>query len=85
MAPPGSDSDEPVTPSGMLFLRPDMNFIIHCAAGFKKEMDTDSIKSAIKNSLMVKHPIFCSLLGRDKKDGNTEKEQISMSIKTSLL
>uniref|UniRef100_A0A6N2L3Z7 Uncharacterized protein n=1 Tax=Salix viminalis TaxID=40686 RepID=A0A6N2L3Z7_SALVM len=48
-------------------------------------MDTDSIKSAIKNSLMVKYPIFRSLLGRDKKDGNTGKEQISMSIKTSLL
>ncbi|XP_057991466.1 wax ester synthase/diacylglycerol acyltransferase 11-like isoform X2 [Hevea brasiliensis] len=59
-------SDEPLTPSGRLFLQPEMRTIIHCALGVKHHMDIDAIKSTIKNSFMVKHPRFCSLLVRDK-------------------
>ncbi|KAL3611660.1 hypothetical protein D5086_002680 [Populus alba] len=66
MAPPESDSVEPVTPAGRLFLLPEMNTIIHCAIGVKNKLDIDSTRSAIKNSLMLKHPRFCSLLVRDK-------------------
>ena len=43
-----------------------MNTIIHCAIGVKNKLDMDSTRSAIKNSLMLKHPRFCSLLVRDK-------------------
>ncbi|KAF2294752.1 hypothetical protein GH714_016113 [Hevea brasiliensis] len=43
-----------------------MKTIIHCSLGFKYRIDIDEIKSTIKNSLMVKHPRFCSLLVRDK-------------------
>ncbi|CAK7329902.1 unnamed protein product [Dovyalis caffra] len=63
---PESDPGEPVTPAGRLFLRPEMDSIIHCAIGVKNEMGIDTVKSAIKNSLMIKHPRFCSLLVRDK-------------------
>ncbi|KAB5520750.1 hypothetical protein DKX38_025069 [Salix brachista] len=66
MAPPEGDSVEPVTPAGRLFLQPEMDIIIHCAIGFKNKIDIDSTRSAIKNSLMLKHPRFCSLLVRDK-------------------
>ncbi|KAF2321091.1 hypothetical protein GH714_033813 [Hevea brasiliensis] len=59
-------SDEPLTPAGRLFLQPEMKTIIHCALGVKHHMDRDAIKSTIKNSFMVKHPRFCSLLVRDK-------------------
>ncbi|KAJ6751215.1 hypothetical protein OIU85_001711 [Salix viminalis] len=66
MAPPEGDSVEAVTPAGRLFLLPEMDIIIHCAIGFKNKIDIDSTRSAIKNSLMLKHPRFCSLLVRDK-------------------
>ncbi|KAJ6751216.1 hypothetical protein OIU85_001712 [Salix viminalis] len=66
MAPPEGDSGEPVTPAGRLFLLPEMNNIIHCAIGLKNKIDMDSTRSAIKSSLMLKHPRFCSLLVRDK-------------------
>ncbi|KAJ8766596.1 hypothetical protein K2173_001114 [Erythroxylum novogranatense] len=59
-------SDEPVTPAGRLFLRPEMDTIIHCAIGVKNHIDVDLIKSIVRNSLMVKHPRFCSLLVRGK-------------------
>ncbi|KAG8650824.1 wax ester synthase/diacylglycerol acyltransferase 11 [Manihot esculenta] len=59
-------SDEPLTPAGRLFLQPEMKTVIHCLLGFKYNMDIDAIKSTIKNSLMVKHPRFCSLLVHDK-------------------
>ncbi|KAJ6777208.1 O-ACYLTRANSFERASE WSD1-LIKE ISOFORM X1 [Salix koriyanagi] len=66
MAPPEGDSVEPVTPAGRLFLQPEMDIIIHCAIGFKNKIDIDSTRSAINNSLMLKHPRLCSLLVRDK-------------------
>ncbi|KAJ6754751.1 O-ACYLTRANSFERASE WSD1-LIKE ISOFORM X1 [Salix purpurea] len=66
MAPPEGDSGEPVTPAGRLFLLPEMNNIIHCAIGLKNKIDMDSTRSAIKSSLMLKHPRFCSLLVHDK-------------------
>ncbi|KAG8650836.1 hypothetical protein MANES_07G077200v8 [Manihot esculenta] len=66
MASPVNITDEPLSPSGRLFLQPEMNTIIHCALGVKNSMDVDAIKSAIKNSILAKHPRFCSLLVHDK-------------------
>ncbi|KAJ8747581.1 hypothetical protein K2173_014427 [Erythroxylum novogranatense] len=43
-------SDEPVTPAGRLFLRPEMDTIIHCAIGVKNHIDVDLIKSIVRNS-----------------------------------
>ncbi|KDP25010.1 hypothetical protein JCGZ_23993 [Jatropha curcas] len=65
-SPELSFSDEPITPAGRLFLRPEMDTIIHCALGYKYHRDIDTIKTIVKNSLMIQHPRFCSLLVRDK-------------------
>ncbi|KAJ8763593.1 hypothetical protein K2173_002476 [Erythroxylum novogranatense] len=61
-----TSDDDPVTPAGRLFLRPEMNTIIHCAIGVKNRLDLDTVKSLVSDSLMVKHPRFCSLLVRDR-------------------
>ena len=66
MACPGTFSDEPLTPAGRLFLHPQTNIVIHCIAHGKNPIDIDTVKSAVKSSLMVQHPRFCSLLVRDK-------------------
>ncbi|KAJ8747658.1 hypothetical protein K2173_001116 [Erythroxylum novogranatense] len=56
-----------LTPAGRICLHPEMDLIIHCAFGVKNPIDVDSIKAFVRNSLMVEHPRFCSLLVRDKK------------------
>lgn len=59
------EADEPVTPAGRLFVRPEMNQVIHCAVGLKNPLDVDSIKSQVRSSVMLRHPRFCSLMVRD--------------------
>ncbi|GMP59166.1 hypothetical protein CsSME_00022557 [Camellia sinensis var. sinensis] len=65
MAKPKEERDEPLTPAGRLFLRPEMNQIIHCLIGVTNPINIDSIKSEISNSVMIKHPRFSSLMVRD--------------------
>ncbi|KAL5788281.1 hypothetical protein ACOSP7_005230 [Xanthoceras sorbifolium] len=62
-----SDGDEPLTPAGRLFLRPEMNTIIHCVVGLQHPPDLDLIKSIVSSSFMVQHPRFTSLLVRDHR------------------
>ncbi|KAL5855529.1 hypothetical protein ACOSQ4_005331 [Xanthoceras sorbifolium] len=62
-----SDGDEPLTPAGRLFLRPEMNTIIHCVVGLQHPADLDLIKSIVSSSFMVQHPRFTSLLVRDHR------------------
>ncbi|KAH7834424.1 hypothetical protein Vadar_015881 [Vaccinium darrowii] len=57
--------DEPVTPAGRLFLQPDSYQIIHIIMGCKNPIDTDAVKSAITNSVMIQLPRFSSLLVRN--------------------
>ncbi|KAG6588670.1 O-acyltransferase WSD1, partial [Cucurbita argyrosperma subsp. sororia] len=59
------ESDQPLTPAGRLFLRPEINQIIHCVIGLQNSIDVDSIKSQIADSVMIQHPRFSSLLVRD--------------------
>lgn len=59
------EKDQPLTPAGRLFLRPEMNQIINCLVVGKKPFDIEVVKSEISNSVMVKHPRFSSLLVRD--------------------
>ncbi|KAL5562487.1 hypothetical protein UlMin_032234 [Ulmus minor] len=61
-----TDSDEPLTPAGRLFLRPEMNQIIHVALGVENPFDVDVFKSLIRDSFLLKHPRFCSLMVRDR-------------------
>ncbi|OVA15643.1 O-acyltransferase [Macleaya cordata] len=62
------EEEEPVTPAGRLFLQQDMNQVINCAVGLKQPIDVEAIKAEIKNSIMIQHPRFCSVLVRDNKD-----------------
>ncbi|KAH7518002.1 hypothetical protein FEM48_Zijuj09G0124500 [Ziziphus jujuba var. spinosa] len=66
MASPVTDSDEPLTPAGRLFLQPEMDQIIHCVIGFKNPLDTESIKAGLRDSILLKHPRFSSLMVRDR-------------------
>lgn len=59
------ENDQPLTPAGRLFLRPEMNQIITCVVVGKNPFDIDVVKSEINNSVMIKHPRFSSLLVRD--------------------
>ncbi|KAL5705664.1 hypothetical protein ACHQM5_023939 [Ranunculus cassubicifolius] len=58
--------EEPVTPAGRFFLHPKMDQVINCAIGVQNPINLEALKEAIKNSIMVKHPRFRSLLLKDK-------------------
>ncbi|KAH7833021.1 hypothetical protein Vadar_002422 [Vaccinium darrowii] len=64
-----AERDEPLTPAGRLFLRPDFHQIIHIIMGFKNPIDTDAVKSEITNSVMIKLPRFSSLIVRNSSGG----------------
>lgn len=66
MRSPENFSDEPLTPAGRLFLRPELNTIIHSVVGVKDEVNVEAVKAVIKDSVMLQHPRFCSLLVRDR-------------------
>lgn len=66
MGSPVTDSDEPLTPAGRLFLQPEMNQVIHCVIGLKDPIDMGSIKSQVRDSMLTKHPRFTSLMVRDR-------------------
>ncbi|XP_062177559.1 wax ester synthase/diacylglycerol acyltransferase 11-like [Alnus glutinosa] len=65
MGSPGNETDEPLTPAGRLFLRPEINQVIYCAMGFKYPIDVEFLKSQVRSSVMLTHPRFCSLMVRD--------------------
>ncbi|XP_010028428.2 O-acyltransferase WSD1-like [Eucalyptus grandis] len=65
MGSPENGSDEPLTPTGRLFLQKEMNQVIYCAIGVKQPLDVEALKSAIQRSPMFTHPRFCSLMVRD--------------------
>lgn len=67
MTSQGTFPDEPLSPAGRLFLDPKTDLVIHCIASGKNPIDIDVAKTALKSSVMVQHPRFCSLLVRDKK------------------
>ncbi|KAG5526446.1 hypothetical protein RHGRI_032648 [Rhododendron griersonianum] len=61
------ERDEPLTPAGRLFLRPEMNQIIHCIIGCKNPIDAAAVISEITNSVMIQHPRFSSLMVRNSR------------------
>ncbi|XP_047337346.1 wax ester synthase/diacylglycerol acyltransferase 11-like [Impatiens glandulifera] len=60
------ETDEPLSPSGRMFLRPEFDQIIHCVIGFDCEIDVEAIKLEMGKSAMVQHPRFSSLFIRDR-------------------
>ncbi|KAF8377574.1 hypothetical protein HHK36_030956 [Tetracentron sinense] len=61
------EEDQPLTPAGRLFLQPEMEQVVNCVLGMKHPIDVEAIKAEIKNSVLVQHPRFCSVLVRDNK------------------
>lgn len=59
--------DEPLSPTGRLFLRPEMNQVIHCVLGVEKPLDVDAVKPLIRDAFLLKHPRFRSLMVRDRR------------------
>ncbi|KZV37227.1 hypothetical protein F511_25025, partial [Dorcoceras hygrometricum] len=59
------EMDQPLTPAGRLFLQPQLNLIINCAIAGKHPIDVAAVKTQVQNSVMLKHPRFCSLMVRD--------------------
>ncbi|XP_021842448.2 wax ester synthase/diacylglycerol acyltransferase 11-like [Spinacia oleracea] len=60
--------NEPLnSPFSRLYLCPETKSddIMNCALGFKYPIDVQALKEALLNSLMLKHPRFCSLLVRN--------------------
>ncbi|MBA0854804.1 hypothetical protein Goshw_005301 [Gossypium schwendimanii] len=66
MTSQGTFSDEPLSPAGRLFIDPKTDVVIHCIAISKNPIDLDVAKTALKSSVLVQHPRFCSLLVRDE-------------------
>ncbi|KAI3895945.1 hypothetical protein MKW98_025736 [Papaver atlanticum] len=61
------EKEEPVTPAGRLFLQEEMNTVINCVIGLKHPIDEDTIKTEMKNSIMLQHSRFRSILVKDKE------------------
>ncbi|XP_073030527.1 wax ester synthase/diacylglycerol acyltransferase 11-like isoform X1 [Primulina eburnea] len=59
------ERDQPLTPAGRLFLQPQLNQIINCAIAGKHPIDVAAVKAQVQNSVMLKHPRFCSIIVRD--------------------
>ncbi|RZC67329.1 hypothetical protein C5167_011035 [Papaver somniferum] len=61
------EKQEPVTPAGRLFLQEEMNTVINCVIGLKHPIDEYTIKTEMKNSIMLQHARFRSVLVKDKE------------------
>lgn len=62
-----SVADEPLTPIGRLFFHNELAQVVHIAVGMKHHIDVQAMKAAMKDSVMVKHPRFCSLRVHDSR------------------
>ncbi|KAL2939381.1 O-acyltransferase WSD1 [Bienertia sinuspersici] len=63
------NNDPPKSPLSQVFLRlysPLSEQIINCAMCFSNPIDVEALKKEISNSIMIKHPRFCSLMVRDQ-------------------
>ncbi|KAH9616690.1 hypothetical protein KSS87_000010 [Heliosperma pusillum] len=55
------------SPFSRIYLLPQTEQILNCAMGLKNPIDIDALKKAFSNSIMLKHPRFCSLMVKDRK------------------
>lgn len=61
------EREQPLTPAGRLFLQPQLDQVINAAVAVEFPIDVDTFKSAVENSIIPKHPRFCSLLVRNSR------------------
>ncbi|MCL7027718.1 hypothetical protein MKW94_004248 [Papaver nudicaule] len=74
------EKEEPVTPAGRLFLQEEINTVINCVIGLKHPINEETIKTEMKNSVMLQHPRFRSLLVRDQKGREYWKRTNDLNI-----
>ncbi|EPS64282.1 hypothetical protein M569_10500, partial [Genlisea aurea] len=76
---------QPMTPAGRLFIQEDLNQVINCAViGEFPVASIDSIKAEIKNSIILRHPRFCSLVVRGS-DGREYWRKTEVDIDRHLI
>ncbi|KAK6946094.1 O-acyltransferase WSD1, C-terminal [Dillenia turbinata] len=63
---PTIGKDEPLSPTGKMFLQQDMYFVNNCVFCPENPLDVVAAKFSLKNSAFIKYPRFCSLLVRDE-------------------
>ncbi|KAL2939370.1 O-acyltransferase WSD1, partial [Bienertia sinuspersici] len=69
----GDDIEAPISPVSKLILKlysPNSEEIIHCAMSFRHPIDVEALKKAFANSIMIRHPRFCSLIVRNPNNGD---------------
>ncbi|KAI3956416.1 hypothetical protein MKX01_016829 [Papaver californicum] len=60
------NKEEPVTPVGRLFLQEEGYQVINCIINAKYPINIESVKAELKNSILIQHPRFQSVLVRNK-------------------
>lgn len=78
------EKDEPVTPAGRLFLRQEMNTIIHCAIAGRHPLNIPAIKTAVETSIIMHHPRFTSLLITDNR-GHERWRRIEVNLDNHII
>ncbi|KAI3895445.1 hypothetical protein MKX03_016211 [Papaver bracteatum] len=63
------NKEEPLTPYGRMFSQEEGNQVINCAMNLKNPINLESVKSEFKNSILIQHPRFQSVLVRNTKNG----------------
>ncbi|KAK6916430.1 O-acyltransferase WSD1, C-terminal [Dillenia turbinata] len=76
--------DEPLSPTGKLFLQQDLYEVINCVMGLETSIDVEAIKVELKESAMIEHPRFCSLLVRDQ-NGNEYWRKTQVDLDKHLI
>ncbi|CAM8926655.1 unnamed protein product [Rhodiola kirilowii] len=77
--------DQPVTPAGRLFLRPEIDQIIHCLIGVDAPFEIDRCKADLASSLLLRHPRFSSLLIVDTKTSKQHWRPTQVDIDKHLI
>ncbi|KAL2939385.1 O-acyltransferase WSD1 [Bienertia sinuspersici] len=75
------NNDPPKSPLSQVFLRlysPLSEQIINCAMCFSNPIDVEALKKEISNSIMIKHPRFCSLMVKDQSGKHWKKTHVNI-------
>ncbi|KAI3897835.1 hypothetical protein MKW92_008505 [Papaver armeniacum] len=63
------NNEEPLTPFGRMSLQEKGNHVINCAMNLKNSISLESVKAEFKNSILIQHPRFQSILVRNTNTG----------------
>ncbi|XP_026395905.1 O-acyltransferase WSD1-like [Papaver somniferum] len=63
------NKEEPLTPFGRMFSQEEGNQVINCAMNLKNPINLESVKAEFKNSILIQHPRFQSVLVRNTTNG----------------